>query len=507
MILQIVRKLWLCVFLVSVFAPLSAQTTQKKSATALSNIDKSNIRVNILQINDVYEITPVGGYGGVARFATLKKQLIRETPNTFSIMAGDFFSPSALGTAKVNGERLAGKQMVAALNAAGLDYATFGNHEFDLKEEQFKARMTETKFKWVSSNVFDGGKNPMPNVFPSTIVKYGNRFGRQMQIGIIGVTLDKNKPNYVSFTNFLQAAKNQIADLKSQVDMIVAITHLELADDIRLAEECPEIDLIMGGHEHENILVRRGTGLTPITKADANAKTAYIHRIFYNTVTKRLDIESQLRVVSSSIPEDPSTAIEVAKWIEAAYAGFRAEGFEPTKLVTQTTEALDGREVTVRNQPCLLGKRIAEGMEGVVPNAKAGLFNGGSIRIDDVVAPGPITEYDVIRVLPFGGEVVEATMKGRLLKKVLEQGLKNRGNGGYLQYTKITQEGGVWKLAGAEIMDEADYVIATSDFLVSGKETGLDYLKEGNPDLKMGGKFGDVRKAFIKQLQKVYPNN
>ena len=40
-------------------------------------------------------------------------------------------------------------------------------------------------------------------------------------------------------------------------------------------------------------------------------------------------------------------------------------------------------------------------------DAEAAFFNAGSIRIDDVLAPGPITQYDVIRVLPFGGAVVE----------------------------------------------------------------------------------------------------
>jgi hypothetical protein len=34
-----------------------------------------------------------------------------------------------------------------------------------------------------------------------------------------------------------------------------------------------------------------------------------------------------------------------------------------------------------------------------------------------------------MRVLPFGGKIVEAEMKGRLLEQVLNTGLKNKGNG------------------------------------------------------------------------------
>ena len=39
---------------------------------------------------------------------------------------------STLDAAEVNGTRLYGVQMVSAMNALGLDYMTFGNHEFDL---------------------------------------------------------------------------------------------------------------------------------------------------------------------------------------------------------------------------------------------------------------------------------------------------------------------------------------------------------------------------------------
>ena len=124
------------------------------------------IHVTLIQLNDIYEITPVSGgrWGGPARVATVRKRLTEENPNTFTILAGDLFSPSALGTARVDGERLAGRQMVAVLNAMGLDYATFGNHEFDLNEEQFLSRMEESAFEWVSTNVTDDEGALFPGV-------------------------------------------------------------------------------------------------------------------------------------------------------------------------------------------------------------------------------------------------------------------------------------------------------------------------------------------------------
>ena len=84
-------------------------------------------------------------------------------------------SPSALGTARVNGERLNGKQMVAVLNAAGIEWGTFGNHEFDIPEAALRARLAESKFKLVASNVTDGtgALFPIRFVVPSSRRKHG----------------------------------------------------------------------------------------------------------------------------------------------------------------------------------------------------------------------------------------------------------------------------------------------------------------------------------------------
>src|SRR3954467_2526130 len=81
----------------------------------------------ILHFNDIYEITPVeaGKAGGLARVARFRAALKRQHPELITTLGGDYVSPSAIGTARVNGERLAGRQMVAVLNIVGVDWATF----------------------------------------------------------------------------------------------------------------------------------------------------------------------------------------------------------------------------------------------------------------------------------------------------------------------------------------------------------------------------------------------
>src|SRR5713226_3679845 len=86
-----------------------------------------NVRVTLLQLNDVYQFAPVdgGARGGLARVLTLRQQIISESPHALFLLAGDTLSPS------IESNTYKGSQMIEAWNASGLDYATFGNHEFD----------------------------------------------------------------------------------------------------------------------------------------------------------------------------------------------------------------------------------------------------------------------------------------------------------------------------------------------------------------------------------------
>lgn len=473
------------------------------------------IDITLLQLNDVYEIAPVEGgkRGGLARVAGLRSQLLSENPHTFALMAGDFFSPSALGTARVDGERLAGAQMVAVLNTLGLDFATFGNHEFDIGETQFYQRLGESEFQWISSNVRDRVGQPFPQVSSSQMLTIEGASGDTVEIGLLGVTMDSNPAAYVSYLDPIEAAQIQVAQLQAQgADVIVALTHLPLAEDQQLVAAVPEIDLVLGGHEHENVQQWRigdrpsqstdcSTSGVPIFKADANARTVYVHRLSYDTDTNCLSIVSVLQPITAITPVDTATETVVETWLQRGFQGFRSSGFEPEAVVAVLQSSLDGLEASVRNRPTNLTQLIAEAMLQATPEADLALYNSGSIRIDDQLPPGEISQYDIIRILPFGGEVLTVEMTGRMLQRVLDQGDANRGTGGYLQTANVTQSGDRWMVQGNAIDAAGRYRVALNDFLVSGREQGLDFLSLDSPEVTLIETHGDIRFAVINALQ------
>ena len=230
--------------------------------------------LTILQINDVYSTVPIDGLGGVARVATLKQNVAAAGRTPLMVLAGDFLSPS------VASSTFKGEQMVAALNAAGLDLATLGNHEFDFGVDVLIQRMREAKWQWVVSNIIDTdtGK-PIGGAAPYVIRTFG-----PLKVGFIGLCLTSSeigpdKLTHVRLIDPLKAAGTHLPILKRQgANVIVAITHLAFSDDRALAQRFPQIDLIVGGHEHYPITVTENRTL--ISKAGSGAK--FVARIDVN---------------------------------------------------------------------------------------------------------------------------------------------------------------------------------------------------------------------------------
>jgi 5'-nucleotidase len=459
--------------------------------------------IHILHFNDVYEITPVeaGKSGGLARVAALRRALRDSFPALITTLGGDFVSPSALGTARVSGERLNGRQMVSVLNATGLDIAVLGNHEFDVSRDVFLARMNEARFTILAANVTDSAGRPFPKVLPHVIrtVRAGSS---DVRIAFLGVVIASNRPSWSRVGDPVDAAKREAKLLRDSADVVVALTHISVEDDGRLAAEAPEIDLVLGGHEHENYTLRRGPRFVPVLKGDANVRSLQIVTIAPPANGRRAAVDSRLVLVGEGMPEEPSVARIVNQWLDSAYAGFERDGFRPRELVATTPIALDGREATVRTRSSGLTDLIGAAMRRDVTDAELSIFNSGAIRIDDVVPAGPITQYDVIRMLPFGGKTVEVRMSGELLGRVLAAGDRNAGRGGFLQRTSVEGSAAAgWTINGARLDPERTYRVAISDYLVTGAEVGVEFLKRDTPGLTVVGERKDIRQAVIDEMK------
>ncbi|MFY0604614.1 MAG: bifunctional metallophosphatase/5'-nucleotidase [Flavobacteriaceae bacterium] len=483
-------------------------------ASCSSNDDK--IEFTFLQLNDVYEIAPIqgGAFGGMARVEAIHQQLLKQNKNTFLMMAGDFLNPSLLGTVKYNGDRIRGKQMIEVMNAMNFELAAFGNHEFDLSQKDLQKRLNESTFNWISGNtqlhldgknssfykVEKGNKIPVSKIHTIAIK---DADGTHIKIGFISVCIPSNPKSYVTYSDVYDEAVASYELLKDSVDVVFGLTHVKINQDKKIAKLLPNIPLIMGGHEHTNM--KHQVGNTMITKADANAKTAYIHKISYDKKTKKATIVSELKEINETLK--PSSRIDtiVNKWQKVLNTQLKLIIKNPNQIIYNAKEPLDGRDTPIRSEQTNLGNIIVEAMSFVYDNkVDCALVNGGSIRIDDVLE-GEIISTDIFRVLPYGGAILKVQMKGRLLKKVIGFGKKASGTGAYLQRSNNIQvNGGKILLNGRKIISTKTYTIALSDYLMKGFD--IPFLNEKNPEVlsvykpKKDELGFDIRKGVIEYM-------
>jgi hypothetical protein len=124
-------------------------------------------------------------------------------------------------------------------------------------------------------------------------------------------------------------------------------------------------------------------------------------------------------------------------------------------------------------------------------------------------------------MLPFGGGLTEVEMRGSLLRRTLDAGVGNKGKGGWLQLANAVWDANSnnWKIKGEGLSITKVYRVVLPNFLLTGLETNMDFLKTApapdrqgttNPDILSmttaapGDKTdlrSDIRLALIHYLQ------
>jgi 2',3'-cyclic-nucleotide 2'-phosphodiesterase (5'-nucleotidase family) len=263
----------------------------------------------------------------------------------------------------------------------------------------------------LSTNVRDAVGNPFPGV-PDGAVLDVKTERRPLRIGLLALTLDSTKKtdNYAKFLPIVDEARRRVEGWRQdgvRLDAVIALTHQSLADDEKLARAVPGIDLIVGGHEHENGHRRplgvgglRGGWTASIYRADSNARTVYLHELVFDAHTLLLQrVHSRLQAVTDAIPEDEETARVVKEYMERGDKAFRSAGLDPKEVLGETTVVLDGRESEVRSRATHLTAMIGDAMLHALPEAKGvagtvAVYNSGAIRIDDRIPPGKVSMYE-----------------------------------------------------------------------------------------------------------------
>ena len=424
-----------------------AATTSTAAATAAA---PAATGFTILQINDTYKIEGLraGAEGGMSRVRTLRRELEGEGRPVLVLHAGDFLFPSVMS------KYLQGVPMIEALNlldgSAAFDellFVTPGNHEFDHPEPRVLFdRIAQSQFAWISSNIAVAESagtalSPMNSLFPNVkdhvVLELGG-----IRVGIFGLTLNDQRRPWVDYGYELEARRATVArvldDLEREgAEFVVGLTHQEIGEDERLAKEFGDrIDWIVGGHEHVAQFLR--VGATTITKADADAKTAY--RIDVRRAGGAIRGASALLELDTAVAVDPDMVREVATSLATlARTVEEKTGRKLLDVVATAEHLLEGTEPAIRGRETALGDLLCDVLRERLGTDLA-FVNGGAIRVnDDVPAGGNLRVYELEGIFYYDDKPVIFELTGRELLALLEKSVSQAtlGHGRFLQISGL----------------------------------------------------------------------
>jgi len=430
-------------------------------AERVADVPAETSDFTILAVNDVYRIEGVdaGTAGGLARLRTLREELEESGP-VLVLHAGDLLFPSLLS------QTYGGAQMIDVLNAldgapGAFDqrmFAVFGNHEFDKTKladaALLDARVEGSELTWLGTNVDfaegDDGRTLVAadNLVDTAIVELGG-----VRVGLFGVTTDMAKPAYVEgFGDPAATARHAVAGLRARgADVVVALTHLEMSEDLAMltALGADGPDLVVGGHEHDRQCAPEGA--CRVFKADADARSASVFRVALGPGgtggsrtggSRTVRFDHDFRLLDAAVEEDPEVARLVDDWLVRHDAEYCTETLaEPPGCLAEalgtTRTRLLGEELEIRRYETNLGDWIADrALAAYRPHgAQAAVVNAGSLRLNqDVPAGADVTRRHVEELFPYPADLTLLRLDGATLQEVVSRAVEGwTGNGWWLQ--------------------------------------------------------------------------
>lgn len=147
-----------------------------------------------------------------------------------------------------------------------------GNRESHILENVVQKKFAGATHPILCGNWFK--KNGELKFAESQIIDFAG-----LKIGVFGVMVPMVTERMASrhasqfiWTQPIKVAQEISQKLRSQVDVLICLSHIGFAQDQKLAATCPEIDLILGGHSHTVLEAPFMVGSTAICQTGSHAR-------------------------------------------------------------------------------------------------------------------------------------------------------------------------------------------------------------------------------------------
>ncbi len=460
---------------------------------------------------------PLGGGASAARYIKeIRAKAAAAGEEVLLVDVGDLFQGTPIGN------QTKGEAVIKYFNAIGYELLVPGNHDFDKGRENTERLARMSEFPWICANLVEKETGEHVEwVQPTLMLEY-----QGVKIGVVGIitpsTASMSFPEYIAGLEF-QEMPGTVAKFRDQLldegaDIIFLAIHEGLPYDpkkgwqkiaggtetetdqeqqgtfgsahsyggmnlMELVNKVPGIDFAVGGHTHRGYHL---PWIDPVNhtmcfESYGNGSSLGHAVLLIDRKTKELvgyeashDRGTLITLFEDEIWPDPEIAEVIRPYHEQAEAGL--------------SDVIGSSAISMaRGEPTsLLGVMVTDAMVEYF-DADFSFQNLGGIRAN--ISAGDLTSRDIFSVLPFGNELVEVKMDGRMVRRVIERKLAGTSRGICLSdvvmeydmarpnYDRIV----TLEIAGEPWDPDRIYKVILTNFLLEGN-SGLDFLTSIPPD-------------------------
>lgn len=361
----------------------------------------------------------------------------------------------------------------AFLNKLQPDAISLGNHEFDKNVEGLIPFLNAVNFPVLVCNLNLKNEPELAatkKLSNSTILEVNG-----VKIGVIGYltpdTKNLSTKNNVEYVEEIVSINVEAKKLKDNgIKIIIALGHSGYQKDQEIARDCPEVDIVIGGHSHTFLdsnkpvadnddtnpeavrgpypttVVQPGGKIVPVVQAYAYTKYLGKIHVQFDSEGNLIEFDGTPILLNASVAQEQ----DLLDLLDVYRPNITA--LEQT-IIGYTKVTLEGGNIC-RLRECNLGNLVADSMvhsrvlenksENFWTDAPIALIQGGGIRAS--IAKnfnGSITGSDILTVLPFENSLYITRISGKTLRNALERSASIRNqdsNGGFLQFAGIRVE-------------------------------------------------------------------
>ncbi|KAF5394833.1 Trifunctional nucleotide phosphoesterase protein YfkN [Paragonimus heterotremus] len=440
------------------------------------------VKIHILHfgLGDVKSEVETRGVVAVARFISDVEELRTNAPeNTLVMCSGSLLRPSTLNlTTK-------GSHMIAVGKKLQIDCCVIGNHDFDFGVDNLMDCVKQSNFPWLNGNFYDANSMQLFGALPQYhVIKKA-----EIKIGVIGLiepewikTVSAIDQTEVIVKDFCAEGRRLANELRCvhRCHLVIALTHMSWPNDLRLAREVAEIDLVLGGYDQTD-------GFEVVTSVDGKdrwvVKSGYGFnclrqiQLFWDPTTQRL-----VKVLDKVKPIDVSITVDsgITDIVEKTMSTFNES---LNRVIGKLDVPLDGRFAMIRTRETNLGNFLADVALTSV-DADCAILNSSIMRFDSIIPEGVFTLRYLNLLLPKLTPIVVLEVTGAELIEVLENAVSQvpELNGRFVQVSKIKfayhsnypqgerLEESMLLISGRPVNREQCYRLATTGSMARGED-------------------------------------